>query len=349
MLVQPELRHILADVGYMFAEVVDKATGTSIEEARIQLGQVKSATGTFQNVATKALNTAKARKVAFAQSTESNGDVDGIRLDALKEVARGVTSGMPALSALRDQLSATFSEGNISLDAIRQELSNGRAIPALEELRRQAQTSAGNIATGRDDLERMRREIAEGKIPPEVMAALSGRDGIAPEIAESHNDEVQDVNGDALLAPTDLLDAAQMIAVANQKFKLAPASTIKNIAQATAENAKSNMKEAWTSERQERLVRRVKKLIIDCQGSQDYKEALEWFISRIETLAVSTQDRLNMPSTSIDDALSSTAAPLIQLLENVSGIRSLISPLPTDHECILSSLQMASLSDLFLQ
>jgi hypothetical protein len=314
-LVQPELRHIVADVGYMLAEVVDKSTGTSIEEARESLGQVKSATGTFQNIATKALNSARAQKLA---ENSSNGNADATRLDALKQVAQGAAKGMPALNDLRQQLSATFDGGSISIDTIRQELANGKTVPALEELRAQAQTQAGKLANGKNDLERMRSEIAEGKMSTEVLAALSGSDGEAPRVAEDHAD-IKDVNGDPLLAPADLLDAAQMIAVANQN--LVPTGTIQDIVQNTKENAQSSLKEAWTPERKERLIRRSRKLIVDSQGSNDYKEAVEWFISRVETFAGAVQHKVQLPSTSLDSAMSSAAEPLIQLVENVSHRR----------------------------
>lgn len=323
-LVQPELRHIVADVGYMLAEVVDKSTGTSIEEARETLGQVKSSTGTFQSIATKALNSARAQKLA---ENSSNGNADATRLDALKQVAQGAAKGMPALNDLREQLSATFDSGSLSVDSIRQELANGKTVPALEELRAQAQMQAGKLASGKEDLERMRSEIADGRIPTEVLAALSGNDGEAPRVAEEHAD-LPDVNGDALLAPADLLDAAQMIAVANQK--LVPTGTIKDIVQNTKDNAQSSLKEAWTPERRERLIRRSRKLIVDSQGSNDYKEAVEWFIGRVETFASAAQHQVQLPSTSLDSAMSSAAEPLIQLVENVSS-----SKVATESPCSL--------------
>lgn len=312
----------------MFAEVVDKSTGTSIEEARTQLGQVKSATGTFQNVAMKALNSARAQKLALDSSTTTtstnnnnnnynNGQTDATRLDALKQLANGAAGGMPALSALREQISATFADGNTSLDSIRQEMANGRSIPALEELQRQAQLSAGRLANGKEDLERMRKDIASGMIPPEVLAALSGRDGEAPRIAENHS-EIESVNVDALLSPTDLLDAAQMIAVANKQFGLVSGETRKNVTQSTINIAQSNIKKAWTKERQERLVLRSRKLIVDCQVNNDYKSAVEWFLERIETYASAIQQKVELPSSSLDSALSSAFEPFIQLLENVS-------------------------------
>lgn len=306
----------------MFAEVVDKATGTSIEEARAQLGQVKSATGTFQNVARKALNSSRAQKLA-QDSTE--GQVDATRLDALKQVAQGAASGMPALAALRKQLSSAFAGGDISIEAIRQELSNGRAVPALEELRKQAELSAGKVAKGQEDLERMRSEIAGGKIPPEVMAALSGSDGEAAQLAENH-DEVNKVDHGALLSPTDLVDAAQMIAVANQSFKMVPASTVADIVQSTKDNTQDALKEAWTQDRQDRLLSRAKKLIVDCQVSGDYKDAVTWFIGRVETFAQMVHSKAQLPSTSLDSALSSAAEPLIRLIENVSRLRDETGP-----------------------
>lgn len=293
----------------MLAEVVDNSTGTSIEEAREKLGQVKSATGTFQNVATKALNSARAVKVA---QNGDNGNADATRLNALKEVSQRTAAGMPALTGLRDQLSATFVDGNVSLDSIRQELANGKTVPALEELRQQAQTQVGS---GREDLERMRKELANGNVPTEMLAAVSGSDGEAPRIIYE-NPENKEANGNALLAPSDLMDAAQMIAVANQN--LVPTTTINDIVQNTRNNATNSMKEAWTQERKERLIRRSRKLIVDSQKSKDYKEAVEWFIGRIETFAGAVQHQVQLPSTSLDSAMSSAAEPLIQLLENVS-------------------------------
>ncbi|UZJ52302.1 hypothetical protein CBS101457_001622 [Exobasidium rhododendri] len=344
-IVQPELRHIVADLGYMFAGVIDEATGTSIEEARIQMGQVKSSTGSFQNVALKALNSARAQKLAANSFPSSNangnvnqigskakqtGNTDGTRLEALKEAAQGVASGMPAMSSLADQLSAAFAGGEISLDSLRKEVGDGRPVPALEELKRQAGLQAGRIAKGQDDLEQMRSEIASGRIPAKIIVALSGTEGEAPTRVEAPNGVIPSVNGsDALLSTSDLLDAAQMLAVANQKLSLMPADTISNVLRTTKETAKDSMREAWTKERRERLLARSKKLVVDCQGSKDYQEAFEWFIGRIERMAHLTQEKVALPSTSLDSALSSAFEPLIKLVENFAQGHSLQSILQT--------------------
>ena len=84
------------------------------------------------------------------------------------------------------------------------------------------------------------------------------------------------------------------------------------------DNVVKNFSEAWTEERQRRMLNRLKKLCIDCQSSKDYKEALVWFIDCIEKLATKMESKMEMPHTTMDVALSEASEPLIQLLENVS-------------------------------
>lgn len=300
LVVQPELRHIIADFGYMFAEVVDKSTGQSIAEARQEFGQVKSTTGTMQRIADRAFATSQAQKVqtrdvvsklgsAPAKGEGSSGAAKAADLD---EGAKDGTVGMKNLSSLREQLAATLSGPEISLEAVYDELANGPSLPALQQLRTGALTSAGKAAVGWHDVEKMHPRA---------------NDNAAVPFSEIENG----------LMPTDLVDAAQMVAVGSKRFHLAPGAT-RDLAQQSRDNVVKNVSEAWTEERQRRMLNRLKKLCIDCQSSKDYKEALVWFIDCIEKLATTMESKMEMPHTTMDVALSEASEPLIQLLENVS-------------------------------
>lgn len=327
MLIQPELRHILGDLGYVFAEVVDKTAGESLEDARDRLGQVKSSTGTFQNVAQKAL--AQARAAKAATKTSQNGDfverlTTAASLSEAKAQPNGQPNGIPStiernvelpnLTLLREQLSLAFKDGNMNLDTIKQELVNGNTIPALEELRKQALASAATLSKSQDDMQRMSDQIKQGQIPPEVMEALQEKRAV--------NDGEASPN--APLTVTDIVDAAQMLAIANSQTHLKPSSeTVKEMVNKTRKDAEENLKTAFNEEVQERLLARTKKLIVDCQSTQEYKDALIWFIERIEAFFSLVQRHAELPNSSLDEALSYNAEPLLQLLENFNGKESI--------------------------
>lgn len=327
MLIQPELRHILGDLGYVFAEVVDKTAGESLEDARDRLGQIKSSTGTFQNVAQKAL--AQARAAKAATNTTQNGDsIERLTAAASLSEANTQPNGqpnisppsiernveLPNLALLREQLSLAFKDGNLNFDTIRQELVNGNTIPALEELRKQALTSAATLSKSQDDLQRMREQIKQGQIPAEVMEALQQKQDI----------ENGDASANAPLTVTDIVDAAQMLAIANSQTHLKPSSeTVKQMVNKTRKDAEANLKAAFNEDVQERLLARTKKLIVDCQSTQEYKDALVWFIERIEAFFSLIQRHAELPSSSLDEALSYNAEPLLQLLENFNGKESI--------------------------
>jgi hypothetical protein len=111
-----------------------------------------------------------------------------------------------------------------------------------------------------------------------------------------------------------------MLVVANNKMHLKPSKeTMKDLTQKAKVDAKINFKESFNDEVQQRLLARTKKLVVDCQSSKDYKEALLWFIERTEALCHSVQRHAEMPSTSLDAALSHNAEPLIQFIENFAG------------------------------
>lgn len=307
--------------------MVDKTAGESLEDARDRLGQIKSSTGTFQNVAQKAL--AQARAAKASTKTSQNGDpVESLTAAAALSEAKAQPNGqvggipskiernveLPNLALLREQLSLAFKDGNMNLDTIKQELVNGNTIPALEELRKQALASATTLSKSQDDLQRMRDQIKQGQIPPEVMEALQEK-----EIVNGG-----DATGSTPLTVTDLVDAAQMLAIANSQTHLKPSSeTVKEMVNKTRKDAEENLKEAFNEEVQERLLARTKKLIVDCQSTQEYKDALLWFIERVEALFSLIQRHAELPNSSLDEALSYNAEPLLQLLENFNGKESI--------------------------
>lgn len=320
-LIQPELRHIAADLGYVFAEVVDKTAGKSVDDARNQLGQVRSATGTFQNVAQRALAQARAQKgeggvvqqMTAAAATQASASF----VDQDTRMRRKVD--LSNLSGVRDELRTTLKEGNLNIETIREELQNGKTVPVLEELRKHALASATTVAKGKEDLERMQAQIDQGKIPPEVMNPLQApsKQTAEGDTELANGDPTPTVSMPAPLTSTDLADAIQMLAVANKQMHLAPSpEQIKQMANQTRKDAEVHLKQAFNDEVKQRLLARTKKLIVDCQSSEDYKEALLWFIKRVESLFELVQKHAEMPSTSLDSALSFNAEPLVQLLEN---------------------------------
>ncbi|PWN44130.1 hypothetical protein IE81DRAFT_321529 [Ceraceosorus guamensis] len=316
LLVQPELRHIISDGALLLAEVLQRTTGTSLEEARATMGQVKSATGTFQNVAFRALAQAKVGKAAAAAAADT-ADQAREETRALKSGLLGrVTdaagkkvdaSGVPALQALREQLKEyRGAQKMTSVADIRGELSNAESVPSLDALQASLLRVAAEVASTPAQLESMKQDVSNGKIPTDLQKALLGSPGEQGSID-----------------PTDLVDAAQLIAVASRKARLTDRQKVEEMIKGTGIAAKQNLQAAWTPERKERLVRRLRKLVVDCQSNQDYKDALIWFIERAETLVRATQQNFERPSSTLDDALADATRPLIQLLENFAGGRSL--------------------------
>lgn len=329
MLIQPELRHIIGDLGYVFAEVVDKTAGETLEDARDRFGQARSNTGTLQNVAQKALAQARAAKAISeqknAQKVSENGDAvaHSTTTTSLTEanaqpngqvnIERNVE--LPNMTVLREQLSSAFKGGNVNLDTIRQELLNGNTVPALEELRKQALASAATLSDSQEDIQKIREQIKQGQIPPKVMEALQEKNNVK---------QGGGATGVEPLTVTDIVDAAQMLAVANSQTHLKPSSeTVKQMVNKTRKDAETNLKEAFNEEVQERLIARTKKLIVDCQSTKEYKEALVWFIERVEAFFSLVQIHAEMPNSSLDEALSYNSEPLLQLLENFNGKESL--------------------------
>lgn len=327
---QPELRHIIADLSYILADVVDATAGKAIDDARGHLGQTQSTTGTFQRVAQKALAQMQAEKAErspdAAGSTMSDGVASQIvgfaQPSALSETANGAaTTSAPSMSLLREQLAAVVKTGDLSLASIRAELANGKTVPALEELRRQAQLVATTVAQSQSELEQMRARISEGEIPPRVLEKLLPPNN---ELKATANDTSGGTEQSILnrintsLQAADLADALQMLAVANKQLHLKPnKETIQQMTRKARQDAQAKLESAFNEEVQQRLLNRTKKLIDDCQKSRGYQEAFLWLIGRIETLFSTVQKNAELPGTSLDSALSLAAEPLIELLENV--------------------------------
>ncbi|CEH15145.1 hypothetical protein CBOM_02940 [Ceraceosorus bombacis] len=276
LLVQPELRHIISDGALLLAEVLQSTTGTSLDEARATMGQVKSATGTFQNVAFRALAQAKVGKAAAAaadtadQASEETKALKSGLLGRVTDAAgRKVdASGVPALQALREQLKEYRGARKMtSVADIRAELSNAESIPSLDALQASLLRVAAEVASTPAQLESMKQDVSNGKIPTDLQKALLGSPG-----------------EQGWIDPTDLVDAAQLIAVASRKARLTDRQKVEEMVKGTGIAAKQNLQAAWTPERKEKLVRRLRKLVVDCQSNKDYKDALIWFIERAEAL-----------------------------------------------------------------
>lgn len=241
LLVQPELRHILSDGGLLLAEVLDRTAGSTLNDARNTMGQIKSATGTFQNVAARALAAAKAAKANGPQDVEA---VQGGKA-ALRQLGEGAAKGMPALDALRTQLKQTAKSGLPSKEVIDAELANKDAVPRLRDLQAQIQAASAEIATSPEQLERLKREALEGGIPDELRTALLGKPG-----------------EEGAIDPTDLVDAVQMLAVANPALHLTDKAKVKEVVGQAAKDAKKNAEDAWTAERRVKLIRRLRKVCL---------------------------------------------------------------------------------------
>lgn len=305
LLVQPELRHIVGDLSFVLLESVDNTAGELLGEARTNVGQVQSATGTFQNVAKKALAQAK------AQQATSGGARSVTALLQEPDEDNSNQSGLsPTL--LHEQLTTIIKNGDISIASIRDELADGNRVPALEELRVQAQKVATSISKNSSDLQNMSGEINKGKIPPQVLEVLTSTES-GTSIEPSSRQREGNVT------PTDLVDGLQILAITKKRmFMNRDKNSIGELSKQARREAQKNLHDAFTEEVKQRLIARSKKLLVDCQSSSQYKDAMSWLLNRIESLFTTLQTKIETPSTLLTSAQSSATEPLVMLLENVS-------------------------------
>lgn len=259
LLVQPELRHLLSDLGLLAAEVLDRTASTTLTDARTTMGQVRSTTGTFQNVVGRALAASKQAQSAVGEETlHSLSSAHGVK-GAMVDLAKGAQKGMPVLAELKTQLKDTADNGLPSMHVLDEELGNVQAVPALQELRARVEAAAGGLGDGAvAEPQAEARALEESTIASQTAtlvpseAAAAGRESSAS--IKQQSAPVED------LAPTDLLDAAQMAAVAQPGTHLVDQRKVAQILKQAGSDAKENAKDSWTEERQEKLKRRLRKV-----------------------------------------------------------------------------------------
>lgn len=280
-LVQPELRHILADFGLLALEIVDQtASDTFGEDARRDLGQaVDTHRGTVEGIIAG---------VKASHSTLSSIDLDNIRNEAIQVASQhaqdrlaSTSAQLPNLVQLQGRVLSTFQ--------LIQRKKRGEKIevdlPSVEELRELLRDELNAGLEIPQELKGLLSPHEAQTSPTSNTAPLETATTIAPTAQQSVPAAPQPP-----LSRTDIADLIQLLGVdsllakgadfkstlSEAKLRAADASR-----KARVEGAK-NAKMAWKQQGKQRLIDRSRKLLIDVQSQESSKQAFLWFIDVTE-------------------------------------------------------------------
>ncbi|CAO1617601.1 unnamed protein product [Parajaminaea phylloscopi] len=322
-LIQPELRQILADFALLALEVVDQTASDAFgPDARQQVGQVVSTLA--DGAASDASQVGAGLRTAL-----SDADLDNIGVEALQAAARFVQRqgslalGSPSVAERSEGTPAHLSELHSRLQAsieLAQRKRRGQRIElnttSVQELRDLLADPTGPPLPQSQPLASSQPlpPVETGSGPDHVSAGTHPLKGTSrvPLSGKDVADLIQLIGVDSALAKT--LGRCPS-ALSEIKMKATDASH-----RARAEGAK-NTRIAWQEKGRERLMARLRNLLVDVQAQESSRQALLWFLdetqrllrwaARIRSVYGSVSARMTPVERSIEAAIS--------LVENLAG------------------------------
>lgn len=329
-LVQPELRHIVADFVLLALEVVNQtASDTFSHNARQQLGRtIDGQRGSIDAIAAKVK--------ASSRSTLSAQDLQALGLEALE----AALNRMERLQqeSFKGNAEVTDASVRASSPAIASpQLSNFTQLRSLIHFTLQ-------LAQRKSRGQQIELDVASIRelFRDETSTAMGWPGGDAPQAIVTDGDSHDHVfvgvpNGTSTvylqqaLTRADVSDIVQLIGansllakalsefpsmLSDVKMKAADASQ-----KARIEGIK-NSKLAWKNQGRKRLLSRLRKLLIDIQSQTQSREAFLWFIEQAEILVRwSAFANLEVPATTSKRASAAwdSLGSGVSLLENLAG------------------------------
>lgn len=358
VLIQPELRHIIADLGFLAAEIVEGTLSETLPMIQDDLGQVSTTTGNFQVEGKETLKKTDQEIMQEGSTFEGQAEAEATASSSTATTSKDPQQANLLASSVETAVNNAVSNATSKMDASKEGTSPAKN-ESLEALKAQTLAKAESVST---DVQALKTQLDESTSPDVLKGTLSGlqsklmengtalakdpkalesllqdpsklkthlknpelmqslREGVSrPIISAKDGDSANDLNA------AKLLDVAQLGAVANDGTHLLEKERLKRLGKQSVKTLEKNSKESWNDERKRKLISRMRKLCVDCQRNEEYSEALLWFISKIEKAATSVQDNIGKPSIKLDKSLSEASEPLVKLIENFSDGRDLKS------------------------
>lgn len=344
-LVQPELRHILADFALLGLEIVDQtASDTFGEEARHDLGQAMQAGG-------KVGGTIEGIIRGLKEEYAKRGMVGNGNAVLQEQVAR-LAQDPPAAAAAAGSGNANGTANangsaqlpnllklkarTLALVELARRKQRGEdvgslssALPTLDELRALLAQELGNGLGGDAEIEAALAPLEHGttaaSTEPDGEVALPAATATPVPATNGHDGPAPP------LARTDMADLLQLIGV-DSLLSSIPSRTSISTAKLRAKDAASkariegakNARVAWREQGQDRLLSRLRRLLCDVQSQDSSRQAALWFLEQVELLVewVATRS-LEVPQGVAGKAEQGWEAlgPGVKLLEGFQGGR----------------------------